>query len=391
MKFLGALLLLACLASFRNSTGNLCSPIQNGDISVEIVDIKVCKSPGSVEIADLDHDSFNDLIVASETDSSVTILLGRKDGKFQEASHSPFYAGSIPNDIVIRDFSNDGNLDLAFANHEKKYLTLLIGNGLGSFRAAQGSPFPVKGIPHTHGLAAGHFNNDNQLDLVTDSWGNDQVEVLLGDREQFFQSETKFFKVGKRPYQRLRAGDINNDGADDIVTTNSEGDNVTVLLGDGRGDFKEATGSPFPCGDAPFGLGIGDLNKDGNQDLAIINSPGSMAEGKGRNGLTVLMGDGAGKFKTMDGSPFEAGKIPNRVAIGDVNGDGLNDIATSDNSSDRIFLFIMKMNGTSLMSSRMQVGKNPKGIAIADLNGDGKSDIVVCNQGDDSISIVMSR
>jgi hypothetical protein len=116
-----------------------------------------------------------------------------------------------------------------------------------------------------------------------------------------------------------------------------------------------------------------------------------MAEGKGRNGLTVLMGDGAGKFKTMDGSPFEAGKIPNRVAIGDVNGDGLNDIATSDNSSDRIFLFIMKMNGTSLMSSRMQVGKNPKGIAIADLNGDGKSDIVVCNQGDDSISIVMSR
>ena len=129
--------------------------------------------------------------------------------------------------------------------------------------------------------------------------------------------------------------------SDDIVTTNSEGNNVSVLLANGKGGFTEPKGSPFPCGDAPFGIAIGDVNGDGKPDLAIINSPASMAEGKGINGLSILIGDGTGKFKTVKSSPYEAGKIPNRIAIGDVNGDGINDIVTSDNDSNNIYLFLM--------------------------------------------------
>src|SRR6185295_1092188 len=103
---------------------------------------------------------------------------------------------------------------------------------------------------------------------------------------------------------------------DDIVTTNLEGDNVTILLSDGKSGFNEAAGSPFSCGDSPFGVAIGDVNADGRPDLAVINSPASTADRSGTNGLTVLLGDGTGKFSTMPGSPFQAGKIPNRVAIG---------------------------------------------------------------------------
>lgn len=367
------------------------SSSQNIITSSDNLKIKVGKSPGSVETADFNNDKFPDLAVTSETDSSVTILLGNGKGGFTEAESSPFFAGSIPNDISINDFNKDGNMDLAFANHEKKYLTVLLGNGKGNFTPATKSPFPVEGIPHTHGIATGDFNNDGRLDLVTDSWGNDKVEVLFGDSINLFKTQGAFFKVGKRPYQRLRAADINGDGITDIVTTNTEGNNSTVLLANGKGGFDEAAGSPFACGDVPFGIAIGDINADSKPDLAVINSPGSMAEGKGKNGLTVLLGDGTGKFTTMKGSPYEAGKIPNRIAIGDVNGDGINDIVVSDNDSNKIYLFLMNKNGSVLSQSSITVGNHPKGIAIADLNADGKDDIVVCNQLDNDISIILSK
>src|SRR4030095_11060278 len=353
--------------------------------------IKVGRSPGSVEAADFNNDKFIDLAVTSETDSSVTILLGNGKGSFKEVKGSPFFAGPLPNDIAIKDFNKDDNPDLAFANHENKFLTVLLGNGKGSFTAAPKSPFHVKGIPHTHGIATRDFNRDGRADLVTDSWGNDQVEVLFGDSPEPFKTPGVFFKVGKRPYQRLRVADMNQDGADDILTTNTEGNNVTVLLGNGKGGFDEGPGSPYPCGDAPFGIAAGDINADGRPDLAIINSPGSMAEGKGKSGLTILLGDGKGKFTTMKGSPYESGKIPNRIAIGEVNGDGVNDIITSDNDSNKIYLFLMNKNGTVLSQFSIIVGKHPKGVVIADLNSDGKDDIAVCNQLDNDISIIISK
>lgn len=370
---------------------------KNGSISEAItvvsdtVKIKVANSPGSIEAADFNNDKFIDLAITSETDSCVTILLGNNKGSFSASKNSPFFAGSSPNDISINDFNKDGNMDLAFANHEKKYVTILLGNGKGNFSPARNSPFPVSGIPHTHGIASADFNNDGLLDLVTDSWGNDQIEILFGDSQNLFRSKGVFFKVGKRPYQRLRAADVNHDGIADIVTTNTESNNATVLLSDGKGSFREPIGSPFPCGDNPFGIAIGDVNADGNPDLAVANSPSSMGEGKGKNGMTVLLGDGSGKFTKTKGSPYEAGKIPNRIAIGDVNGDGINDIVTSDNDSNMIYLFTMDKNGSVSSQSAIKVGNHPKGIAITDINRDGKHDIVVCNQLDNNISVLITK
>jgi hypothetical protein len=352
--------------------------------------IKVGNSPGSVETGDFNNDQFQDLAVTSETDSSVTILLGDGNGNFTPSPGSPFYAGFMPNDISVCDFNKDGYTDLAFANHERKYLTVLFGNGKGGFPTTNRSFFVVTGVPHTHGLAAGDFNNDGLPDLVTDSWGNNQVEIVYGDSVSLFKPLTRFFKVGKRPYQRLRASDVNKDGIPDIVTTNTESNDVTILLSEGENGFNEAPGSPFPCGDAPFGIAIGDINGDGNQDLVVLNSPSSMGEGKGRNGLTVLHGNGKGKFTMMTGSPFQAGAIPNRVAIGDLNGDNINDIVSSDNGSNRIFVFLMNSEGL-ISSEQIVVGRQPKGIAIAFLNADRKGDIIICNQADSEISIIMGK
>lgn len=380
---LSAILLSSCGQTNSSSSANTVA-------SSDTTRIKVGNSPGSVEVADFNNDKFPDLAITSETDSSVTILLGNGKGGFIPSDNSPFFGGSIPNDICIADFNKDGNHDLAFPNHERKYLTVLLGDGKGNFTQAKNSPFTTEGIPHVHGIATGDFNNDGWFDFVTDSWGNDQVEVLFGDNTTSFGKQRKFFKVGKRPYQRLRAADLNGDGIADIVTTNTEGNNVTVLLADGKGGFNEAIGSPFTCGDNPFGIAIGDVNADGKPDLAIINSPSSMAEGKGKDGLTVLLNDGTGKFTMLKGSPYQAGQNPNRIAIGDVNGDGLNDIVTSDYEGNKIYLFTME-NAHGLTGKAIATGRHPKGVAIADLNSDGKADIVVCNNADNNITIIWSK
>jgi hypothetical protein len=93
----------------------------------------------------------------------------------------------------------------------------------------------------------------------------------------------------------------------------------------------------------------------------------------------------------MKGSPYEAGKIPDRVAIGDVNGDGVNDIVVSDNDDNRIYLFPISRNGSVLSSLPVTAGDHPKGVEIADLNADGKADILVCNNLDNKISIILTK
>jgi hypothetical protein len=381
LLFVSAALFISCTQSNHAASGNEA-------VSLTDIRIKVGNAPGCVEAAIINKDKFPDLVISSEQDSSVTILLGDSTGKFTEAPGSPFPAGNGVNDIAIADYNQDGSADLAFANHERKYITVLSGDGNGGFAAAPSSPFPVEAIPHTHGVATGDFNSDGQPDLVTESWGNNEVAVLFGKGRDGFKTPATFFKVGQQPYQRLRVADVNNDGKDDIITTNLEGDNVTVLLSEGNGTFNEPAGSPFPCGNSPFNVAIGDVNADGKPDLAIINSPASTGKVTGINGLTVLIGEGTGKFTMMKGSPFPAGDIPNRVAIGDVDGDGVNDIVASDNNSDKITLFIMGKNGNVSADSMITVGNHPKGVAISDLNGDGKGEIVVCNNADNDISIV---
>jgi len=347
-------------------------------------------APGSVEMADFNGDGKFDIVVANELGGNVSVLLGDDSGKFAPSVGSPFPAGQLPNDIAIGDFNRDGKLDLAIANHEEKHLTILWGDGSGGFTPAPNSPVAVEVKPHVHGVATGDLNGDGNLDLVTDSWANDQVMVLFGKGKGSFSMTGVFLTVGKRPYQRHRVADVNGDGKPDIITTNMEGNNVTVLLNDGGAGFKQSAGSPFACGDSPWNFAVGDVNQDGKPDLAIVDSPSSTAEGQGKDGLTVLLGNGNGGFTMVAGSPFETGKSPNRVAIGDVNGDGVNDIAASSPDGNNITLFLMSRKGVA-SSSTLAVSGKPKGLAIGDVNGDGKADLVITNNGDNTVTVILSK
>ncbi len=370
------------------------SPVAN-DESV----IPVGKGPGAVILADVNHDGKLDILVANVESETLSVLLGDGKGRFVAAPGVACATGKSPNDIAVGDFNGDGNLDLVIANTETPNLTVLLGDGKGGFKPSAKSPFVAASRPHVHGVAVGDFDGDGKLDVVTDSWGNNQILMLTGDGAGNLNGPGKIFNVGKRPYERLRVADFNKDGIPDVVTTDLDQNAVTILLGDGRGGFREASGSPFAAGMAPWAVAIDDVNKDGNLDLAVIPYAPDVKDAS-RVGMTVLLGDGHGGFRTMSGSPFSlAGGSdstkcggPDRIAVGDLNGDGLRDVVVSCAQSNSLVFFMGKREGGFAIASRQLKEIGWSGLAVGDLNGDGKDDVVVSNQwewdGDDFVGEV---
>jgi len=305
---------------------------------------------------------------------------------------APFPVGHLPNDIAIGDFNGDGNPDLVIPNHQTPYVTILLGDGRGGFRPAPHSPSSTQSRPHPHGAVAADFNGDGKLDVVIDSWADDRVLLFLGDGAGNLIGPGQFFSVGKRPYQRLRSADFNKDGKPDLVTTNLDGNNVTILLGDGKGGFREAPGSPFPAGAAPWAVVIDDINRDGNPDLVIVPYAPDVKD-PSQIVATILLGDGKGGFTPMRGSllPLHGCQGPNGVATGDINGDGFRDIVVSCAQSNNIVMFLGSKTGAFQPSIRQFKDTGWSGLAVADLNGDGKDGIVVGNSASGTITILVSK
>ena len=378
-------------ASLRSSSKLHDSSLPALDVSQELV-LTVAKGPGSVAIADVNHDGCLDILVANEDDRTLSVLLGDGRGHFHSAPGLPIPTGEAPNDIATGDFNGDGNLDLVIANTGTPYLTVLLGDGKGSFRPSPHSPFATNSYPHVHGVAVGDFNGDGKLDVVTDSWGHDQILLLLGDGAGNLILPGQLFHTGKRPYQRLRSADFNKDGKPDVVTTDMDINAVSILLGDGNGGFHEVAGSPFPAGAAPWAVAIDDINKDGNLDLVVLPYDRDVADPKDI-GVTVLLGDGKGGFTKMPGSPFplHGCEGPNHVATGDFNGDGLHDIAVSCGESSNLIFYLGQKGGGFQASTRILKDTGWAGLAVADLNGDGKDDVVVANRSSGTITILFGE
>ncbi len=160
----------------------------------------------------------------------------------------------------------------------------------------------------------------------------------------------------------------------DLVTANYAGNDVTVLLGNGSGGFTEAAGSPFVAGTHPRNAAIGDFNGDGIQDLAVSN--------QGTNNITVLLGNGAGGFTAAAGSPFATGTNPQFLVLGDFNADGIQDLAVANNGTaidGSANLTVLLGNGaggfTAAAGSPFAVGANPESTVVGDFNGDGFQDL----------------
>ena len=344
--------------------------------------------PVMVSVADVNKDGNADILVANNGSGNVSVYLGDGKGGFSQASGSPFSAGQEPTDIATGNFNGDGNLDIAIANHGVKLVTVLLGNGKGQFSLAPGSPFNVESNPHPHGIAVADFNGDQKPDIAIDDWAENKVLVMFGKGDGSFQAPGTKLDVGKMPYQRLRTADLNEDGHPDIVTSNFESASISVLSGDGHGHFAR---KDFSAPVAPFGIAMADLNGDRHLDIGIAHYSGHAAD-RTRNGLSVLIGDGRGNFSLLKGSPFSTGQYPGTLAAGDLNSDGIADVVVPNYEDGTLTVYLCGRNGmTPAAYSPIRVGRTPQGVAIADLNHDGKGDIVVTQAEDNDVLVLLGK
>ena len=325
--------------------------------------------PVSETLGDLNGDGKPDLVVANYTSNTVSVLLGNGNGTFQ--TQVTFATGSSRS-VTLGDLNGDGKPDLAVANLHDNTVSVLLGNGNGTFQTQ--ATFATANQPFS--VTLGDLNGDGKLDLaVSCSFNINVIGVLLGNGNGTFQTQVTF-TAGNQPFS-VTLGDLNGDGKPDLAFANRSANTAGVLLGNGNGTFQ--TQVTFATGTMPNSVSLGDLNGDGKPDLAVANLHD--------NTVSVLLGNGNGTFQTQ--TTFATSTNPYSVTMGDLNGDGKNDLAVATGGSNTVSVLLGNGNGTFQNQTTFTTGTEPTSVTLGDLNGDGKLDLAVTNWSDSSVSVLL--
>lgn len=345
-------------------------------VSLVRTDVTTGGNPYGVTAADFNGDGKLDLAVANNTSNVVSILIGNGDGSFQPGVD--YATGTNPFAVTTGDFNGDGVIDLAVANFNAAgpgSVSILLGNGDGTFQPHVDYPTGSASI----GVTAADFNGDGKLDLaVTNLAFTGSLSILLGNGDGTFQTQVDY-DAGIFPFSVV-PGDLNGDGTLDLalaVSGTGSGTTMSVLLGNGDGTFQSAT--TFQAGLEPFDVATADLNGDGKLDLAVTNGVS--------NTVSILLGNGDGTFQTH--VDYATGAAPYAVTPGDFNGDGKLDLAVSNQQSNTVSILLGNGDGTFQAGVQYAVGANPLYLAAGDFNGDGRLDLAVANANSNTVSILL--
>ena len=379
----------------------------NGTFSTS--DVPAGTGARTVALADMNNSGGPDIVTANEFARSTTIWyngtpLTPAGFSFERQTLPPLYEGGV---FGVADFNHNGKLDVVRASHvffdgttQSRYLgkgtaeLLSSGGGVGDFNR-DGNPDVVYTVfdafkvffgdgaggfvagPETAAPAASQIrvadlNRDGRPDLVVLSGGSTvpNLTIYLGLDGGSFASGTRL----DGNWNDYETGDFDGDGIVDIVASSPGG--ITVFLGDGRGGIKAT--KVFEPGVERFGIGVGDLNRDGRLDIVAVDATDEWGFRMQSSRFTVTRGNGDGTFEAV--GHYETAERPGQfrflydVMIGDVNGDGNPDVFTSHGD-----LFTGTGLGAPLGEIQRFATEGVRSMTLADVNGDGLLDILGYN------------
>ncbi len=382
------------------------------------------RRPEAVVLADVDGDLDLDAVTANKNDDNVSVLLGNGDGTF--GAPQAFASGNGTATLAVGDVDGDGILDIVSANEFADTVSVLIGVGDGTFGPA--TALSIGDNPEAVLLL--DLDGDLDLDIATSNSrtgsGGNAVAVRLGNGDGTF-GDLVTFDAGRAP-RSLSPMDADGDGIIDLAVRN-EGfavDGVSVLIGAGDGTFDPLR--RFDAAIQPRGLTAGDVNNDGVEDLVtdsatlLGNGDGSFravielstggrsnaveiadVDGNGvpdlvatrpltnENSLAVFTGLGNGVF--AEPTQFPTGAQATALAFADVNGDGNIDAVTANDdftNNDTVSVLLGVGDGTFGAPVLAGVGRSPISVSLADVDGDGATDVVVPNR-DRDVAVLLGR
>ncbi|MEE8125169.1 MAG: FG-GAP-like repeat-containing protein [Nitrospirales bacterium] len=313
-------------------------------------------------------------------------------GQAQNLTYTPIPSipvGRSPQAIVVGDWNKDGLWDLATVNGTSDDVSVLIGNGNGTFRSAVS--FGVGKIPLA--LVAADMDRDGILDLVVALSGVDRVVVLKGDGQGLFQKFASQSTGKGTTFLAVR--DVDGDGWSDVIAVNSgrfgyyPPFNLSVLLNDGQGGLQSPVTYENDGRDGmfPTGVLVEDLTGDGLPDLVVTWSQPSWRSANGL--ISILRNTGKGAFAFH--KDLHPGFTLSAIQSADFDHNGFGDLVVTSLYADTVRLVLQKEQGVFHHLDPIKVGFAPVGLAIQDFNQDGEWDLAVVNRDSNSLSLLVGN
>ncbi len=310
-------------------------------------------------------------------------------------SNPEFLTGDQPLAVATGDLNDDGAIDMVVLNYsyddyppQGGNISVLLSRGDGTF--TDDVQYAVGDRPRS--VAIGDLDGDGDLDLVVanqhNKYNTEGISLLLNRGDGTFD-ENVFIEGGDHPWS-IAVGDLDGDGDLDLAVANAVGDNISVLLNNGNATFADHV--LYAAGDGPVSIVIGDVDGDGDFDLATANFRS--------DNVSILFNNGDGTF--VDATYFGNDLwTPNSIIFGDLDGDMDLDFAVVNKYKNSVAVHLNHGDGTYAIDVHYDTGIRPVSLAIGDLNSDGKPDLIVANANTDfdgyawfdvdNISVLLNR
>ena len=343
-------------------------------------------NPNLVAIGDIDGDGKPDLAVANYGSATVSVYRNTSSsGTLSFATKVDFTTGTSPNSVAIGDVDGDGKPDLAVANTSSNTISVFRNTGSSGIVS-----FALK-VDFTTGTAPRFvsiidIDSDGKPDLLATNYNSASVSVFRNTSSigtVSFSAKVDF-TTGTSPYS-VAIGDIDGDGKPDLAVANTTSNTISVFRNTGSiGTVSFASKVDFTTGSAPYTVAMGDIDGDGKLDLAVATA-NATAVSVFRNTSSI----GTVSFATK--VDFTTGSFPWSVAIGDIDGDGKSDLAVTNANDNTVSVFRNTgSSGTISFATKMDfaTGNGPRSVAIGDIDGDNMPDLAVANISSNTVSVL---